>query len=177
MSEERYGLRLVIARKTLSSTGTACVKTLLLEVLPMAMFWALPLSAGPAGFAVPTLEEVCWEIRVVDGVQSDAPRQVSRTKTWRVVGVAAMPAAGAAFFTAADGAAVEESDFVTATKATKRPEELIEGSRLSRPLSEPSGSTETSCVDGVQPFEDALFAAFAELPLLLEEAPTHVSRR
>ena len=125
----------------------------------------LPLNAGPAGFVSVEEEEVSpgWsEMRVVLGVQPEAPRQVSRTKTWR------KPLSEV-------DEDVEDGDFaagfallwdfvalgVTARKATKRPEELTEGKMPSVPTSAPVGSVEMTCVEG----EHCVFT------------PAHVSRR
>src|SRR5215470_3026397 len=94
--------------------------------------------AGPAGlpskdFASPGMTER----RVVLGVQEPvAPKHVSRTKIWRT------PLLGApAFAGYVDG--------VTERNATKRPEELSEGRRLSLPESAPPSSVETRVVCGV----------------------------
>jgi len=77
------------------------------------------------------------ERRVVLGVQGAAtPKQVSRTKTWRI------PLLGEPDFDA-------YLEFVTERKATKRPEELREGSKLSLPESAPPSSVEMSVVCGV----------------------------
>ena len=97
-----------------------------------------PLIAGPAGFP-PTVfaSPGCVEMRVVFGVQEPvAPMQVSRTKTWRTP-VFIWPT-----FVLAFGVL----DAVTDKNATKRPEELIDGNRLSVALSNPLGSTEINCV-------------------------------
>ena len=110
----------------------------------------LPLRAGPAGFT--SLEEVSpgWrEIRVVFGVHEEAPRHVSRTKTWR------KPLFAVEFdeVAAADFAATVEPDCdvawlgVTARNAMNRPEALTDGRMPSVPTSWPVGSVETSCVD------------------------------
>src|SRR5260370_37079121 len=103
---------------------------------------ARPLSAGPAGLA-PEAEASpgCNEIRVVFAAQFAAPRQVSRTNTWRnpLFAVLALPLARA-------------DDFawlgVTATKAAKRPHALTEGKMLSVSTSAPFESCEISCVVG-----------------------------
>jgi hypothetical protein len=91
-------------------------------------------------------------------VQEDAPRQVSRTKTWRnpllfAVSFDAALVCAALFRPAGFCAALAAADLlaVTATKATNLPEALTEGRMLSVPASCPLGSVETSCVDGVQP--------------------------
>src|SRR2546430_5063946 len=87
-----------------------------------------PLIAGPAGFP-PTVfaSPGCVEMRVVFGVQEPvAPRQVSRTKTWRTP-VFIWPT-----FSCALGAlALGVLDAVTDKNATKRPDELTDGNRLS----------------------------------------------
>src|SRR2546430_1856692 len=105
-----------------------------------------PLIAGPAGFP-PTVfaSPGCVEMRVVFGVQEPvAPRQVSRTKTWRTP-VFIWPT-----FTCALGAlAFGVLDAVTDKKATKRPDELTDGNKLSVALSNPFGSTEINCVCGL----------------------------
>src|SRR5260370_37271373 len=76
---------------------------------------AWPLSAGPAGLA-PEAEASpgCSEIRVGFAAQFAAPRQVSRTNTWRkpLFAVLALPLARA------DGFAWLG---VTGTKVTERP--------------------------------------------------------
>src|SRR5579885_2370673 len=101
--------------------ATECVNSVAMPA-PGAATWAeLPLMAGPAGFAESSEEEPGWsEMRVVAGVHPEgAPRQVSRTKTWR------KPLSGddaPAFW-----AEVEPGLGFTERKATKRPEELIEG--------------------------------------------------
>jgi hypothetical protein len=54
-------------------------------VLPpaRATLLALPLMAGPAGFVEEPEESAGWsEMRVVAGVQFEAPKQVSRTNIW-----------------------------------------------------------------------------------------------
>src|SRR5579859_1606423 len=117
-----------------------------------------PLIAGPAGFP-PTVfaSPGCVEMRVVFGVHEPvAPRHVSRTKTWRtpVFNWPALAGALCAF-------ALGDLDSVTDKNATKRPDELTDGSRLSVALSNPFGSTEINCVCGLQE----------------EAAPRHVSRR
>ena len=71
-----------MARKTLSSTDTERVKSVEIFAPVKATWLALPLRAGPAGgasLAVPS--PGCSEMRVVLGVQLDAPRQVSRMNT------------------------------------------------------------------------------------------------
>src|SRR5690349_720184 len=112
-----------------------------------------PLTAGPAGFP-PTVfaSPGCVEMRVVFGVHEPAaPMQVSRTKTWRT------PVFTCPTFALALG----DLDAVTDRNATKRPEELTEGSKLSAALSNPFGSIEINCVCGLHD----------------EAAPRHVSRR
>src|SRR5882672_12329362 len=110
----------------------------------------VPLTAGPAGFP-PTVftSPGCAEMRVVFGEQPDAaPMQVSRTRTWRTP-LLICPAV-----------AFVVEDF-TERKAMNRPDELMDGSKLSVALNNPLGSTETSCVCGLQP----------------DAAPWQVSRR
>ena len=137
-----------IARTTRSSTATVGVNTVALFPSASAICLACPLMAGPAGF-VPSSEPSpgAREIRVVFGVQFAAPRQVSRTKTCRnplfgelcvfVLAVAPAPVV----FSVALG--------VIATKATKRPEVLMEGKMLSVPFNAPSASIEIKLVDGL----------------------------
>jgi hypothetical protein len=133
------------------------VKTVAVAAPGTATRAELPLRAGPAGFA--SLEEEeddevspGWsEMRVVFGVQLAAPRQVSRTKTWRkpLSGVEVEDGDFAADF-ASDFALL--CDFValgvTARKAMKRPEALTDGRMASVPTSAPFGSVEMSCVEG-----------------------------
>src|SRR5260370_32441549 len=102
---------------------------------------ARPLSAGPAGLAsVAEASPGCSEIRVVFAVQFAAPRQVSRTNTWRkpLSAVLALPLARA-------------DDFawlgVSATKATNRPDALTEGKSLSGPTTAPFESVELGWLD------------------------------
>src|ERR1700687_1814794 len=83
-------------------------------------------------------------MRVVFGVQLAAPRQVSRMNTWRypllllLAGVLAETDVRFAAWLC-----------VTAKNATKRPEELTEGRRVSAPTSAPRESAATSCVEGL----------------------------
>src|SRR5882762_4817560 len=106
-----------------------------------------PLIAGPAGFP-PTVfaSPGCAEMRVVFGVQEPvAPMQVSRTNTCRT------PVLVCPTFTCAFGDfALGDLDAVTDKNATKRPDELTDGSKLSVALSNPFGSTEINCVCGLQ---------------------------
>src|ERR1700722_13565625 len=89
-------------------------------------------------------------MRVVFGVQEEAPRQVSRMKTWRKP----LFAVELDDVAAADFAAAGEPDCdatwlgVTARNAINRPEALTDGRMPSVPTSCPVGSVETSCVDG-----------------------------
>src|SRR5262245_27126529 len=65
---DQLGFLPVMARKTLSSTGTEWVR-MLEPVVPLtATFCALPLSAGPDGLADALPEVACCVIRVVVGV-------------------------------------------------------------------------------------------------------------
>src|SRR5580704_12857682 len=102
-------------------------------------------------------------MRVVFGVQDVAPRQVSRTKTWRKPLFEVDVEAG----DFADFAAAFELDCdavllgVTARNAMKRPDALTDGRMPSVPTSAPLASVETSCVEG----EHCVFA------------PKQVSRR
>jgi len=111
---------------------------------------AEPEIAGPAGLlGSEVVSPGMTERRVVLGVQAAvAPKHVSRTKIWR------RPLLGAPGFAGYLEGVVER-------KATKRPEELTEGRRLSLPASAPPSSTEMSVVPSVQ-----------ELV-----APKHVSRK
>jgi len=107
--------------------------------------------AAAAGFAASEASSPgCMEMRVVFGVQPEAPRQVSRTKTWRrpLLGVEDF-AAGVALDVAveAEGALL----LVTATKAMKRPLELNDGRIASVPVRAPEESTETSAVEALHP--------------------------
>src|SRR5271165_3620258 len=117
-----------MARNTRSSTGMACVNTV--EVLPSgkATCLAKPLIAGPAGFAALGVPSPgCKEILVVLGVQSAAPKHVSRTNTWRSPlfvepeALVALEAFGGVLL------------FVIATNATNLPLALIEGKIASIP--------------------------------------------
>ena len=88
------------------------------------------------------------------GVQLVAPRQVSRTKTWRrpLLGVAAVAAFGVAAGVP-EAVAVEPLFvarlFVTATNATNLPLALIDGRIDSVPVKAPPGSVEINDVAGV----------------------------
>jgi hypothetical protein len=91
-------------------------------------------------------------MRVVFGVHEEAPRQVSRMKTWRKP----LFALGLELddeVAAADFAAAVEPDCdvawlgVTARNAMNRPDALTDGKMPSVPTSWPVGSVETSCVD------------------------------
>src|ERR1700739_600467 len=80
----RYLVSFGTARTTLSSTATVGVKTVALLPPASAICFPKPAIAGPAGFAgSPEVPAYGSEMRVVAGVQLSAPRQVSRTKTWR----------------------------------------------------------------------------------------------
>src|SRR5262245_60503706 len=94
--------------------------------------------AGPAGLLCnEVVSPGMTERRVVLGVQEPAaPKHVSRTKIWR------RPLLGAPDFAG-------YFDGVTERNATKRPEELSEGRRLSLPASAPPSSVETRVVCGV----------------------------
>src|SRR4029077_3043189 len=130
------------ASTTLSSTDTVGVNTVALFLSVSAICLATPLIAGPAGF-VPFAgaSPGTIEIRVVFGVQSLAPTQVSRRNTWR------NPLFGAACtFAAAPPAIFGVLLGVIATKATYLPVELIEGKILSVPLSVPCESVEIRVV-------------------------------
>lgn len=103
--------------------------------------------AGPAGLAVESVPSPgCNEMRVVLGVQFCAPRQVSRTNTWRT------PLFGVFKLDLLARARAEDEAWlgVTATKATNRPDALTEGKIASVPTKEPFGSAEIRCVVGVQ---------------------------
>src|SRR5262245_7392548 len=95
--------------------------------------------AGPAGLLCnEVVSPGMTERRVVLGVQEPvAPKHVSRTKICR------MP-----LLDVPDGDGYFEG--VTERNATKRPDELTEGRRLSFPASAPPSSVETSVVSGVQ---------------------------
>jgi hypothetical protein len=147
------------ARKNRSSMGMVGVRGV--EVLPSAraICLARPLRAGAAG-----LEESagaspgCMEMHVVLGVQFGVFKQVSRKKTWR------RPLLGVVVEGAACGFAADDCESwlgVTATNATKRPEELIEGRMASVPVRAPAGSVEISEVSGLHAVV----------------APVHISRR
>jgi hypothetical protein len=84
-------------------------------------------------------------MRVVFGVQFAAPRQVSRTNTWRI----ALLDRTAGFRLAAVPEAVA-AVCVSATNATNRPDALIDGTTAASPESFPVSSFDTSCVLGVQ---------------------------
>ena len=74
----------VSARKTRSSTGMPGTKTVALVAPGRATWLALPLNAGPPGFASAAGPSPgCSEIRVVFGAHLAAPKHVSRTKTCR----------------------------------------------------------------------------------------------
>ncbi len=105
-----------------------------------------PLIAGPAGFPPTVFASPGWvEMRVVFGVQEPAaPTQVSRTKTWRTP-LFIWPTFTCEFGVLAFGVL----DAVTDKNATKRPDELTDGSKLSVALSNPFGSTEINCVCGL----------------------------
>lgn len=145
----------VRARKTRSSTATEWVKIVAVAAPGTATRVELPLSAGPAGLASLDEEEEevspGWsEMRVVFGVQDAAPRQVSRTKTWRkpLLDVE-VDAGGFADFAAALELVCDAVLLgVTARNAMKRPEALTDGRMPSVPTSAPLGSVETSCVEG-----------------------------
>src|SRR3984885_4142991 len=140
----------VRARKTRSSTATERVNSVAASPSARATCVELPLSAGPAGLtSVAAASPGCSDIRVSFGVQLVTPIQVSRTKTCRNPLLLALPAAD--FACAAD--LPDAGLGVTARKATKRPEELTEGKIPSAPTSEPSGSVEMSCVEGVHEVE------------------------
>src|SRR5208283_2954631 len=148
-----------MARKTRSSMGTVGVRTV--EVFPSAraICFAKPLIAGAAGFEESAgASPGCMEMRVVFGVQFGVFRQVSRRKTWRSPLLEAATAGAVCGF-AAD--VCESWLDVTATNATKRPEELIEGRMPSVPMRAPAGSVEISEVPGLQAVD----------------APIHISRR
>src|ERR1700757_4810616 len=87
-------------------------------------------------------------MRVVLGVQFAAPRQVSRTKTWRRPLFPAVTAFAWVWFVFAPLA--EAGLGVTARKATNRPELLSEGKIASVPASLPSSSVDASRVFGWQ---------------------------
>ena len=112
----------------MKSVGTAALET--------ATACAEPEIAGPAGLPCrELLSPGTSEMRVVLGMQEvAAPKQVSRTKTWRKP-LFGEPADLAGYF-----------EGVTERNATKRPDELTEGSRLSLPESEPDSSVEMSVV-------------------------------
>ena len=76
-------------------------------------------------------------MRVVCGVQFAAPRQVSRTKTWRKPLLEALDPD-------LSTDAVEERVGVTARKATNLPEALTDGKMASVPTNVPFGSVEIS---------------------------------
>src|ERR1700681_1169642 len=112
---------------------------------------------GPARFAavfagVDVPSPGCSEMREVLGVQLDTPTQVSRTKTWRYPLLFAPEATGGG-----GGAWL----WVTARNATNLPEALIDGRKLSVPVSAPFESIEPICVEGEH----------------LPPAPEHVSRK
>jgi len=136
------------ARNTRSSTATVGVKTVAVFPSAKAICLACPLMAGPAGF-VPSSEASPgdMEIRVVFGVQFATPRQVSRTKTCR------NPLLGEVCVFAFEPAGVFATALgVIATKATKRPDALMEGRMLSVPFKAPSESVEIKVVAGLQEF-------------------------
>ena len=77
-----YWLSLGIATKTRSSTGAVGVNTVELFASVKAICFARPAIDGPASFAeFAGVSPGSSEIRVVFGVQFDAPRHVSRTNT------------------------------------------------------------------------------------------------
>ena len=80
-----FWVGLVRARKTRSSMGMVRVKSGGAAPLDKATAWAELERAGPAGLVCRELASPgTSEIRVVTGVQAVvAPKQVSRTKTWR----------------------------------------------------------------------------------------------
>src|SRR5579864_5104358 len=134
--------------------ATECVKTVAVVAPGTATRFELPLSAGPAGLASldDEDEEVSpgWsEMRVVFGVHDVAPRQVSRTKTWRKplseldVEAGDFADFATAFALACDAVLLG----VTARNAMKRPDALTDGRIPSVPTSAPLGSVETSCVE------------------------------
>ena len=136
--------------------ATECVKSVAAFAPGAATRDAFPEIAGPAGLPVASLPSPgTSEIRDIFGVQRAAPRQVSRTNTWRnpLFVALADPFCAAAGFAAWLG--------VTARNATNLPDELTEGKIPSAPVSAPSGSVEISCVDGLQE----------------ESAPRQVSRK
>lgn len=115
-----------------------------MELFPSAsaICLARPLSAGPAGFAGSAGASPGWsEIRVVFGVQLEAPRQVSRRNTWRKP-LLEEAAEVLVLFVSWLG--------VMVTNATKRPEELMDGKILSVPLKAPSESVEIREMLGLQ---------------------------
>ncbi len=116
------------------------VKTVGAAALATPTAWAELEMAGPAGLLCSELlSPGITEMRVVLGVQEVvAPKQVSRTKIWRYP-LLGLPADFAGY--------LEE---VTERKATNRPEELTDGSRLSLPARRPDSSAEMSVVCGMQ---------------------------
>ena len=124
------------------------VNTVALFLSANAICFAVPLTAGPVGF-VPFAgaSPGAIEIRVVLGVQSFVPRQVSRTKTCR------NPLFGMACpFAFAPVPAFPVALCVTATNATNLPDALIEGKIPSVPFNAPFGSVEINIVAGLQAF-------------------------
>ena len=136
----------------MSSTVTVGANIVALFSSTIAICFAVPLIAGPAGLLpLAGASPGIIEMRVVFGVQVLAPRHVSRTNTCRIplfgaLGAFAIAAAGV--FAAALA--------VTATKATNRPELLIDGRMLSVPFKAPLESVEIKVVEGLHEFSAAM---------------------
>lgn len=129
----------VMARKTRSSIAIVRMKLVGTAVLAIPTDFPALETTGPAGLPVSEpASPGSSEMRVVFGVHAVvAPKQVSRTKTCRYP-LLSVPALAGYF------------DDVTERNATKRPEELTEGSRLSLPASAPDSSIDSNVVCGMQ---------------------------